>query len=177
MKNRRNFGKSVLASTLMLTLNSARSQTTSSSLKGSSQSEFLFWIGEAERADAKKTAEFILSQLDATPMDTRRLQILYGQGSTALTTRYSESTFSQRMMTTRAPLGVLKERVMLGIDGGYRKLPNINEGEYVIVNFASNFQAFSDIFTEQVTLGREGGPRSAWKFVEYYVAKKPYYSY
>lgn len=177
MQKRRNFVKLAFVSTLAFGASQATSQPIVPSVKNLDQSEFLFWANDSERSAARKTAEFIVSQLDSTPLDAPRLRGIYGQGSAALKERYSEADFIQRMLSTRAPLGNAKERVLHGIDGGFRKLPNIAEGEYLIVAFSTNFQGTPDIYTEQVTLGRNGGTNSAWQFVEYYVAKKPYYSY
>ncbi|MEB0141089.1 MULTISPECIES: DUF4019 domain-containing protein [unclassified Undibacterium] len=173
-QNRRSFGQFAFASILTLTTKSAIAQV-SSSLKTPEQSEFIFFVNETDRSAAQKKAEFLLSQLDTPPsVASQRIEAIYAQGAAALKTRYSGSAFNQRISTERGALGLVRERVFQGIDGGFKKLPNIPAGEYLIVVFATIFQNSSDIYTEQITLARND---TSWQFVEYFIAKKPYYSY
>ena len=144
------------------------------------QSSYLFWIDEGDMITAKIRAQKFLAALDQSSEIGKDLHDVYANASHLLQVRYTERAYNERLEALRKPLGKVKRRVLRGVDGGYKTLPNRPLGQYVIVVFNTNFANNTDIYTEQVTLARESSTSSTrdstWKIVEYYCGTKPYYS-
>ncbi|AMP69818.1 DUF4019 domain-containing protein [Ralstonia solanacearum] len=144
------------------------------------QKEFLFWLDDRDRSAVRTAAEQILKEIDVGVRDARYLQGLYQRAGSVTHARYPTGVaFSDRVASNRGSLGALKARSVQGVEGGFRMLPNLPGGEYVIAIYDSIFAGAPDIlYTEQVTLSREPGVASSpWTFVEYYVNAKPFYKY
>ncbi len=128
----------------------------------------------------RTVAEQILKEIDAGVRDARYLQGVYQRAGGVTHARYSNGTaFSDRILSNRGSLGAVKARAVQGVEGGFRMLPNLPGGEYVIAIYDAVFSGAPDLlYTEQVTLSREPGVASSpWTFVEYYVNSKPFYKY
>ncbi|MHA6830863.1 DUF4019 domain-containing protein [Ralstonia pseudosolanacearum] len=144
------------------------------------QKEFLFWLDDRDRSAVRTVAEQILKEIDAGVRDGRYLQGVYQRAGSVTHARYANGTaFSERIVSNRGSLGAVKARAVQGVEGGFRMLPNLPEGEYVIAIYDAVFSGAPDLlYTEQVTLSREPGVASSpWTFVEYYVNSKPFYKY
>lgn len=140
------------------------------------QGDYLFWLDESLRALARQTAESIVAALDSNPQ--QRLEVvrrLYAAGSRELQERYRTDEFVARIAQMRNPLGTIRTRVFQGIDGGFRLLPNLPDGEYCIVIFDVLLAQKDLMATEQLTLSRSGG--AGWQLADYYVGEKPFYRY
>jgi hypothetical protein len=177
VQNRRNFGKLALTSVFALSTSRSLAQTNVSSEPHRKQSDYIFFASEQDKAAARQAAEVVLGQLDNSRLDGSRLSIIYQQSAKALKNRYTESDFANRLMATRTPLGTAKVRALEGVDGGFKRLPNLADGEYLIVIFDTVFQGAADIYTEQVTLARDRDAGVEWRLVEYFTGMKPYYEY
>ncbi|WKB56172.1 DUF4019 domain-containing protein [Eleftheria terrae] len=175
MLNRRHFGTLALLGTAA-TAPSVRGENLPAGTRGIDQLEYLFWLGDAERQEARRTAQSVLEELDAGPTNRQRLSGVYHRAGAAHRKRYGETASIDRLVKGRGPLGRLRERVLQGVEGGFRMLPNYPDGEYVIVVFDSMFEQLKDIQTEQVTLARVP-TQNQWLFHDYYVNTKPYYKY
>lgn len=143
----------------------------------SKQADYLFFVNDKEKTAAKEAAASIVAQLDTALGDGAALVRIYDNASPTLKSRYSAGEFAKRMVIARASKGKLVERALEGLDGGFKKLPNMPEGEYLIVIFDSVFQSSDDIYTEQISLVRHDRSASDWQLAEYYSDKKPFYSY
>lgn len=177
MNNRRNFGRIAVASVLTLTTQRAVTQPITTSEYRASQLDYIFFANERDRTEARTIAETFLTQLDSAHLVKSEVNEIYSRSSELLKKRYSETAFMKRISLTRTPLGTPKTRVFEGIDGGFRRLPNLVDGEYLIVIFNTIFDKISDIYTEQVTLERNRQTGRGWQLVEYFSDKKPYYEY
>jgi hypothetical protein len=54
--------------------------------------------------------------------------------------------------------------------GPYHTLPNVIDGNYVIIVFKCHFGAQANSYTEQITLENGRTEGTGWSLVEYYVA-------
>jgi len=163
----------IAATSLASTVHSQQSAASTSA----NQSEYLFWLSERDRATAREMASLLSAELDATPLDAGRISGVYQRGAPALRARSTEATFVRRLMKWREGLGPLRERVLQGVEGGFKFLPNHPDGQYCIVTFDSMFGARPEIYTEQFTLGREPSQGAEWQFIDYYLATRPFYTY
>lgn len=144
------------------------------------QKEFLFWLDDRDRAAIRLISEQILKEIDVSIRDASRLAGVYQRAGRVTHGRYPTGTaFSNRVLSNRRPLGAARARSAQGVEGGFRMLPNLSAGEYVIATYDSIFAGAPEVlYTEQVTLSRESGVASSpWTFVEYYVNSKPFYKY
>lgn len=142
-----------------------------------SQSEYLFWLSEHDRAMARDLALRLVAELDGTPLDARRVSGVYQRAAPALKERSTEATFVRRLMKSREGLGPPRERVLQGVEGGFKFLPNYPDGQYCIVTFDATFDARPTIYTEQLTLARDPAQGGQWQFIDYYLATRPFYTY
>lgn len=100
------------------------------------QSDFLFWMADDVRANARQAAEAMTRVLDASPPeDPSAARRLYAAGGRELHQRFRADDFANRVAQARGALGRLRRRAFQGVDGGFRMLPNIPDGEYCIVCF------------------------------------------
>lgn len=149
----------------------------SSAGSSASQSDYLFWLSEHDRTMVHDLATQLVAELDATPLDSRRFSGIYHRGAPALKARSTEATFVKRLMKAREGLGPLRDRVLQGVEGGFKFLPNYPDGQYSIVTFDAKFTDAPIIYTEQLTLCRDPAQGGQWQFVDYYLATKPFYTY
>lgn len=141
------------------------------------QTEYLFWLPERDRMIAREVAIFLVLNLDATPLDAVRLSGIYQRSAPALRKRYMESAFVNRIKKYRDGVGKPLDRVLQGVEGGFKFLPNFPDGQYAIVTYDTIFSATSLIYTEQITLSRDSSQHEQWQLLDYYVATKAFYTY
>ncbi len=146
-------------------------------MKSASQSEYVFFLNDAERRSASSAALQYASELDFYPISSRTVSALYFKSSPSTRRRITESSFNSRVIGYRSNVGSLKERALQGVEGGFKFLPGYPDGQYCIVTFDSVFSISPDIYTEQISLGRDAASGWAWQFVDYYFAKRPFHSY
>lgn len=139
------------------------------------QAEYVFWLDERNRSAIEKSAVALAKNIDTNLAGSfRGVERFYREGSVHLKERYDLGQFESRLRTISRSRGQVVDRVFHGIDGGFRFLPNLNEGEYAIALFDVRTADSSEIHTEQITLSLDNGQ---WRFVEYFVDTKPFYSY
>jgi len=125
----------------------------------------------AERNEARAVAEKILVRLDGFASGgTVDVETIYNSGGAALKTRYSSEQFGARIKNVRKPLTTMISRKLYTVSGGFRALPNLPTGRYVIVMFDSMFSD-KKMKSEEVTLEQKS-QGSDWTFVEYYIGPK-----
>lgn len=146
-------------------------------MKPASQSEYIFFLNDAERRSASSAALQYANELDVYPIHSRAVSALYFKSSLSTRRRITESSFNNRVMGYRSNIGTLNERALQGVEGGFKFLPGYPDGQYCIVTFDSVFSINPDIYTEQITLGRDAASGWHWQFVDYYFAKRPFHSY
>ena len=130
-----------------------------------------FDVSFAERNEARAVAEQILAQLDELATSSVvDLDEIYKSGGDALKGRYSSKQFASRIRSVRIPLTTLASRKLYTVSGGFRNLPNLPTGRYVIVMFDAMFSD-KKMKSEEVTLEQKSHG-SDWTFVEYYVGPK-----
>lgn len=139
------------------------------------QDDYIFWLDDRERRVACEYSDLILREIDATPLDSRRIKGIYDRASQALRKKSTEASFVSRVMNYREGLGSVKDRVFQGVEGGFKFLPNYPDGHYCIAVYDSVFSGDSVIYTEQLTLSKPSGER--WELLDYYQAAKPFYVY
>lgn len=178
---RRNFGVSTvktcaaLASALISSRSFAQSGNNSEKAPAK-QSEYLFWLSDVDRQKAREIASQIVNEFDSQPFDIRRVSGVYQRGSPALKRKVSESSLVRRVQKYRADLGRVRERVFQGVEGGFRFLPGMPDGLYLIVTFDVIFQNNEIFYTEQITLSKNESV-GLWEFTDYYLSSKPFYAY
>ena len=140
------------------------------------QGDFLFWMDDAARAAARAVADAMQLALDAAPpKDPSAGRQLYAVGSPELRQRYGVDEFANRVAQTRSALGAVRRRAFQGVDGGFRMLPNLPDGEYCIVIYDLLLASGSLMASEQFTLSRSTG--QPWLLANHYVGEKPFYRY
>ena len=179
MLSRRTFWamSSGVAATTMGILDVARAQTAKATGGKIHQGEFLFWMDSAARAEVRRVAEAIAYTLDSEPPDRPQPALrLYAMGAKELQQRYSANDFAQRVAQSRTALGgKVRSRVFQGVDGGFRMLPNLPDGEYCIAVFDLLLTNGDLMATEQFTLSRSSG--YSWLLANHYIGAKPFYRY
>ena len=130
-----------------------------------------FDVSFAERNEARAVAEKILAHLDEYASGSNvDLGVVYKIGGSALRARYSLQQMAIRIRSVRVPLAAVLNRKLYAVSGGFRELPNLPSGRYVIVMFDSVFSN-KKVKSEEVTLEQKS-QGSDWTFVEYYVGPK-----
>lgn len=143
---------------------------------GIAQGDFLFWMDDAARAQARAAADAMLLMLDgAPPQDPAAARRLHAAGSSELRQRYKVDEFANRVAQTRGALGAVRQRAFQGVDGGFRMLPNLPDGEYCIVLYDLQMDRGGLLATEQFTLARSAG--QPWLLANHYVGERPFYRY
>ena len=172
--NRRSAGAVILLSAASLPAGSSAAATSGQ------QGEYLYFLPEPDRTHAAAVAQQLLVEFDTVPIDARRLAGVYQRSAPAMRNQGSEAAFIERVSKYRAGLGARRERVLQGVEGGFRFLPNLPDGQYAIVVFDTVFGPPSPaplIYTEQLTLARDPARGSSWEMVDYYLDLKPFYKY
>lgn len=173
MTDRRGFVLSSLFAGLSISAIEASAQPAT---RGINQSDYLFWLDDASRLLARQAAEQFAAALDARGSDRATSEGLYAAGGRELQGRYTAEQFVQRISSTRAKLGPLQARAFQSVEGGFKMLPNLPEGEYAIVVF--DVKSPNGLMSsEQFTLSRNESAGAGWKLVEYYVGDKAFYRY
>lgn len=165
---------------LVLLSAAALPATRSAAATGSQQAEYLYFLPERDRTQAATAAQQLLAEFDTVPIDARRLAGVYQRAAPALRKLGSEAAFVERVTKYRAGLGARRERVLQGVEGGFRFLPSLPDGQYAIVVFDTLFGTPSTsplLYTEQLTLARDPARGSVWELVDYYLDLKPFYKY
>lgn len=173
--NRRFFSNAAfVATTVFVTMARAQEPQTKAAAK---QQDYLFWLGEQDRLALRVAAASVLLEFDGMPLDARRIAGVYQRSSPVIRKKGAEGLFVNRVLKYREGLGGVRERASQSVEGGFRFLPNLPDGQYAIVAVDTLSSTTSTIFTEQLTFVRDSSNSSLWSFVDYYLASKPFYSY
>ncbi|WP_165856069.1 DUF4019 domain-containing protein [Marinobacter sp. JSM 1782161] len=143
------------------------------------QEQYLYWMDQQTRNQVAERGEKVTEALDRIVRDGADVWNLYNRASQTLRDRYDFDAFKQAMKE-RTKLGVSENRIFAGVDGGFKRLPNLpGDREYAIVKYDVTFQNHDLLYTEQVTLEKteDTSSASAWRVVGYFVGKKPFYMY
>jgi Protein of unknown function (DUF4019) len=144
--------------------------------RGIEQADFLFWMDDRARAAARQAADGMAAALDSRPEQllesAKRLHAAVGRPVQA---RFKADEFAARVAQGRNGLGPLRGRALQGVEGGFRMLPNLPDGEYCIAIFDLQFENQKQLVTEQFTLSRSAA--GEWQLVNYYLGEKPFYRY
>ncbi|CAH2934462.1 MAG: hypothetical protein CPSOU_6558 [uncultured Paraburkholderia sp.] len=117
----------------------------------------------------------MVSLIDESSSDSGKLQELYVEASPQIRQIYpSEPQFADFISKMRGQHRVTADRVSEAINGGFLKLPGLVSEKYAIVIYNTHFEGDPFIYTEEVTIGKEG---LRWVFVGYYLSVKPYLNY
>ncbi len=121
---------------------------------------------------AEQVAVAIAEEIDSVPMGYAKQLAFYENGGEALHARYSTGAIFKRLNEVRSSLGAVRQRRFAGYSGIFYAMPNIIPGEYLIINFTTNFSSSENKFDEEVTLEIDHAKGESWKFVDYYIAPK-----
>lgn len=139
------------------------------------QNAHWLWCGNECRLKAKKKAKKVLRRLDDLASNYDDHEDFYVDASDMFK---KKATIEQWLAAFehRSKLGVARRRIHESTQGIFKNLPNVDKNKkYIIVTFDTMFFDEKGIFTEQVTLIRKKDKR--YKFVGYYLTKKPYYDF
>jgi hypothetical protein len=149
---------------------------TAAAAHGIEQGDFLFWMDDSARAAARQAAESMAASLDSPPAQlVDSAKRLYAAGARQLQGRFKADEFATRVAQGRGALGMLRHRAFQGVEGGFRMLPNLPDGEYCIAIFDLLFENQRLLVTEQFTLSRNAA--GEWQLANYYLGEKPFYRY
>jgi Protein of unknown function (DUF4019) len=133
-------------------------------------------MDDSARAAARQAAESMAASLDSRPAQlVDSAKRLYAAGARQLQGRFNADEFATRVAQGRGALGTLRHRAFQGVEGGFRMLPNLPDGEYCIAIFDLLFENQRPLVTEQFTLSRNAA--GEWQLANYYLGEKPFYRY
>ncbi|MFT3907179.1 MAG: DUF4019 domain-containing protein [Steroidobacteraceae bacterium] len=129
-------------------------------------------LSSAETDSVQGPAQELAREIDTAAWSVSQLAALYRDGGQALQVRYSLETFADRIHEVRNPLGAVKDRKFSGFFGPYHSLPNLINGDYLIVVFKTHFEGGEGLYSEQITLEADRYSAGTWRLVEYYVEQR-----
>jgi hypothetical protein len=111
-------------------------------------------------ADAKQAAERWLAQLDEGNAGAT-----WDQAASAAQSMVSKAAWVDSMKTARAPLGAFKSRTLSSAEFT-RSLPGAPAGEYVVIQYATNFEKAPTAVETVVPMRDRDGK---WKVSGYFI--------
>ncbi|CAN7341113.1 DUF4019 domain-containing protein [Massilia sp. LjRoot122] len=118
----------------------------------------------AQDTSAATQAATTAAQTWLATVDDAKYEDSWSQGAAAFRSAVTGQQWNDAMRAVRAPLGAVKSRKLLAAQYT-RKLPGAPEGEYVVVQYLTEFAARTA--TETVTPMREAD--GSWKVSGYYI--------
>lgn len=118
----------------------------------------------AQESSAATQAATTAAQTWLATVDDAKYEESWNQGAAAFRAAVTGQQWNEALRTVRAPLGAVKSRKLLAAQYT-RKLPGAPEGEYVVVQYLTEFATKSA--TETVTPMREAD--GSWKVSGYYI--------
>lgn len=118
----------------------------------------------AQDTSAATQAATTAAQAWLATVDDARFEDSWSQGAAVFRAAVTGQQWNDAMRAIRAPLGAVKSRKLLAAQYT-RKLPGAPEGEYVVVQYLTEFATKSA--TETVTPMREAD--GSWKVSGYYI--------
>ncbi|RZA34207.1 MAG: DUF4019 domain-containing protein [Lysobacteraceae bacterium] len=118
----------------------------------------------AQDSPASTQAATAAAQSWLATVDDAKYDDSWSQGATAFRAAVTGQQWADAMRAVRAPLGAVKSRKLIAAQYT-RQLPGAPEGEYVVVQYLTEFAARSA--TETVTPMREAD--GSWKVSGYYI--------
>jgi hypothetical protein len=141
-----------------------------------SQEWYVYWLSDAKRCAIRSFGDTVLDRIadwqlgHGTRKDFQNL-------ASPLWWSSRGADFLEVLSRVRAPLGLVRERVESGIDGGFRRLPNLPLGSYAIATWDVRLEKNPYIYTEQLTLASPSRDLQGWVLCGYYLSPKPYLEY
>ena len=118
----------------------------------------------AQESSAATQAATTAAQAWLATVDDAKYEDSWSQGAAAFRSAVTGQQWNDAMRAVRAPLGAVKSRKLLAAQYT-RKLPGAPEGEYVVVQYLTEFA--TKTATETVTPMREAD--GSWKVSGYYI--------
>lgn len=137
------------------------------------QANYLAWCSDACRVEVQDYADKKILELDEL-IKSQNYEGFYEESDEIFRKKISIDQWKTAFQD-REKVGLVSSRSHESTQGIFKTLPNLEKGnDYFIITYDTFFENTQGIYTEQITLIKREG---TYKFIGYYISKKPTYDY